>query len=549
MNRIISSMLMLVLFSSISAQDINRYFVYFTDKQGDNYPYTVSNPSEFLTQKSIDRRSKQGISVNESDLPVNPTYLTDLKNTGAEVYFSSRWMNGALIQMDTSLTETIRGLSFVDSLTIIAEKERLVQNSIKPADPTSFEIPTSMEGDSDIQLLMLGADHMHADNLKGQNMLIAVLDNGFRGVNQFSPFQHMWENDRIVATKDFVQNSGNVFQFGEHGTSVLSIIGAKFETDTTNYYGIAYEANYILCVTEEGGSEDRIEEYNWLLGAEYADSLGADVINSSLGYKTFDIEDHDYTIDDIDGKTAVSSLAATMAANKGMVIVVSAGNSGSSANPEKRFINHPSDADRILTVGSVRVDFSRSSFSSIGPTSDGRTKPDVAAFGDATAVVRGNGSISRGSGTSFASPLIAGFAACIWQLNPNRRYNEVIAAIKASGHQASSPDNLLGWGVPNYSQAKDVKALNVTDILENKITFYPNPFRGDTLYLHSEGKIRKGLTIKILDSQGKEVFYQEFSARDTKEDLELTIENSQPGVYYLFLQSGKESKAIKLINF
>jgi serine protease AprX len=432
---------------------------------------------------------------------------------------------------------------------LIAENKRLVTGSQAPSEPVEFSEPASMNGDSNIQLLMLGADHMHSDNFRGQNMLIAVLDNGFRGVNEFSPFKHLWENDRIIATKDFVQNSGNVFQFGEHGTSVLSIIGAKYETDSTNFYGVAYEANFVLCVTEEGGSEDRIEEYNWLLGAEFADSLGADVINSSLGYKTFDIPEHNYTIEDLDGKTAISTIAATMAAIRGMVVVVSAGNSGRSAKAEARLINHPSDADRILTVGSVKVDFSKSDFSSIGPTQDGRMKPEIAAFGDATAIVRGDGAIVRGSGTSFASPLIAGFAACIWQANPDRRYNEVIAAIKKSGHQSANPDNLLGWGVPNYSKAKDVIALNVTDILENKVTFYPNPFRGDTLFLHSEGKLRNGLSVQILDALGKEVFNRTFTAKETKEDIELTIKNSQQGVYYLFLQSGKEKKVVKLINF
>ncbi|MFK7952505.1 MAG: S8 family serine peptidase [Ekhidna sp.] len=549
MNKVIVFLTLLVLCLSASSQEVNRYFAYFTDKEGADYPYNISSPEEFLTLKAIERRNKQGISINESDLPVNPAYTQSLKEAGAEVYFSSKWMNGALIQMDADLFTSIQGLSFIDSLTIIAEDKRLVSPSASPSIPTSFTDPSSMNGNSDIQLLMLGADHMHSDNVKGQGMLIAVLDNGYRGVNEYSPFKHLWENDRIVATKDFVQNSGNVFQFGDHGTSVLSIMGAKYETETDSLYGIAYESNYILCITEEGGSEDRIEEYNWLLGAEYADSLGADVINSSLGYKTFDIEEHDYTIKDLNGKTAISSLAATMAANKGIVVVVSAGNSGDSNNSERRLINHPSDADQILTVGSVRVDFSRSGFSSIGSTIDGRIKPDVAAFGDATAVVRGNGSISRGSGTSFASPLIAGFAACIWQANPDRNYNEIITAIKNSGHQASEPDNLLGWGVPNYSQAKDVKVLNVTDILANKITFYPNPFTGDKLYLHAEGKIKRGISVKILDAQGQEVFYKEYSAKDTKKDIELTIENSQPGVYYLFLQSGKETKAIKLINF
>ncbi|MEQ9568396.1 MAG: S8 family serine peptidase, partial [Pseudomonadales bacterium] len=255
--------------------------------------------------------------------------------------------------------------------------------------------------------------------------------------------------------------------------------------------------------------EDRVEEYNWLLGAEFADSLGADVLNASLGYNTFDIPEHNYSKSDLDGRTAVISMAAEMAARKGMIIVTSAGNSGR-RNPPENLISHPADADRILSVASVTPNFERSEFSSIGPTADGRIKPDIAAFGDGTAVMRGNGAIERGGGTSFASPLIAGFAACIWQANPERTYNEVIAAIKNSGHQDHKPDTLLGWGVPNYVYAKDVKALNVNDILEDKVTFYPNPFRGDTLFLITDGEFKEGMQIKILDPKGSLIFNQEF---------------------------------------
>lgn len=527
---------------------VNRYFIYFADKSGDNYPYSISNPNEFLTQRAIDRRSRQGISIKESDLPVNPEYVQDLKNEGIEVFFTSRWMNGALVNANTTLLKNVAQLAFVDSIALIADTTVLSYEKNIPADPISFDPPVSQEGDSNIQLGMLGAFYMHADNIKGQGMLIAVLDNGFTGINKFSPFQHIWEDDRIIATKDFVQNSGNVFQYGDHGTSVFSIIASNYESPEGDLIGIAPGADYILCVTEEGGSEDRVEEYNWLLGAEFADSLGADVLNASLGYNTFDIPEHDYSKEDLDGRTAVISIAAEMAAKTGMIIVTSAGNSGR-RNPPGNLISHPADADRILTVASVTPNFERSEFSSVGPTADGRIKPDVAAFGDGTAVMRGNGAIERGGGTSFASPLIAGFAACIWQANPDRTYNEVIAAIKNSGHQDHNPDNLLGWGVPNYVYAKDVKALNVNDILEDKVTFYPNPFRGDTLFLITDGEFKEGMQIKILDPKGSLIFNQDFKRKDIKENMELTIDGSQQGVYFLFLQIGNNQKIVKLLNF
>lgn len=532
----------------ISQSQVNRYFVYFTDKSGDSYPYSISNPDAFLTQRAIDRREKQEISITEEDLPVSPSYVQGLRDTGIEVFFTSRWMNGALVNADTTLLAEMSQLAFVDSVAWIADTTRLSFNKSMPSNPETFEPPVSVGGNSDIQLIMLGADKMHEDNIKGQGMRIAVLDNGFTGVNQYTPFQHLWEDGRIVATKDFVENSGNVFQFGDHGTSVFSIIASNFTSSEGDLIGIAPEAEYILCVTEEGGSEDRVEEYNWLLGAEFADSLGADVINASLGYNTFDIPEHNYTKDDLDGKTAIVSIAAEMAAKKGIIVVTSAGNSGR-RTPPGNLISHPADANRILSVGSVNPNFEYSDFSSVGPTTDGRIKPDVSAFGDGTAVMRGSGSIQQGGGTSFASPLIAGFAACIWQINPERKYNEVIAAIKNAGHLADGPDNMLGWGVPNYMYAKDVKALNINDILEDKVTFYPNPFVGDTLYLITKGKFKEGMQIRILDPKGSLVYSKEFKRKDIKENMELMIDGSQQGVYFLFLQTGKNQKIVKLINF
>lgn len=525
---------------------VNRYFVYFSDKSGDNYPFSIANPADFLTQRAIDRRLKQGISVNESDMPVDPGYVNGLRDSGLEVYFTSRWLNGALVNADTTLLSSVLALSYVDSIALLADTTRLSSEKNPIETPTSFLPPPGVNGDSDIQLMMLGADQMHTEDIKGQGMLIAVLDNGFTGVNLYSPFQHVWENNRIIATRDFVQNSDNVYQFGSHGTSVFSIIGANYETETDRLIGIASEAEFILCVTEDNQAENVLEEYNWLLGAEYADSLGADVINGSLGYRLFDIPSHNHSFEDMDGETTIVSRAASLAADKGIIVAVSAGNEG---NKSWERITPPADAKGILTVGSVNPDFTYSVFSSIGNSFDGRIKPDVSAFGSATAVMRGNGSISRGSGTSFASPLIAGFAACIWQLNPERKVNEIIASIKNSAHQAGNPDSLIGYGVPSYSYAKDVRALNVNDILDEKVTFYPNPFNGDTLYLKTKGKFKEGMSIKIMDPKGSMIYNRAFKRREVKENMELMIDGSQQGVYFLFLQIGNDQKTVKLINF
>ncbi len=544
MNKAIT--LVLILLSSASGfSQVNRYVAYFSGKANANYPYSLNNPSAFLTEKALQRRSNQNISLDSTDLPVNPAYVQEL-NTLSDVYFTSRWINAALIQADESDLEAIENLSFVDSLTLVAKNDKLSFDKLEVEIPEEFEEPTSVNSNTVLQNAMLQVNAMHEEGIHGENMTIAVLDNGFRGVNEFKPFEHLWKENKIIAYKDFVDNSGNVFRSGDHGTSVFSTIAAKYQED---FIGVAYNANFILCMTEEVGSEDRVEEYNWLLGAEFADSLGADIINGSLGYNTFDISEHDYSYEDLDGESAVVSIAAKMASDKGMVVVVSAGNEGSNPPTSWRFITPPADADRILTVGSVNPDFNWSPFSSLGPTSDGRTKPDVSAMGFGTAVIRGGGSINSGNGTSFASPQIAGLAAGVWQSNPTWTNIEVIDAIKGASHKAHSPDTLIGHGVPFYTFAVDGRVLSTTDILSEKITVYPNPFKGEKLFLKIDNEISDPIYAKITNSEGKLILNETISVIDSNSVVEFELENIQEGLYFLSLQYANEIKVVKLVNF
>ena len=537
--------------SSAFSQDESRYFVYFKDKGAESNPYSLASPAAFLTERALDRRNKQNIDLDSTDLPVNPAYVSALENAGSDVFFTSKWLNGALLQASASKESAIRQLDFVDSLRLVAAGTRLVDEQEVVEVPTAFDAPEEILGDSEIQLMMLGADRMLLDSVMGQGVRVAVLDNGFTGVNRYLQFQHLWEDNHIIGTKDFVENSGNVFQFGSHGTSVFSTIGALMETDTIDYYGIAHRAEFILCVTEDNQGENTIEEYNWLIAAEYADSLGVDIINASLGYRTFDIQEQNYGFDDLDGKTAIVSYAAQVAARKGIIVVTSAGNSGRRSHPGNQ-MSHPADADSILAVGSVNADFSRSDFSSVGPTSDGRIKPDISAFGFGTAVVRGNGDIERGSGTSFAAPLIAGFAAGVWQLNPDMTSQEVIQEIKRSGHKADAPDTLLGFGVPNYSYIlgiEEERGISIKDIIEGKVTFYPNPFTGNKLFFSTEGSFNVPIQIRIVDPKGSFIYNETFQPEDLGTTVEIPIEAIHQGIYYLFLQSENMQKVVKLINF
>lgn len=530
---------------TVGAQ-VNRYFVYFKHKGPSEY--SLNSPSEYLTRRAIERRETQSIVIDSTDLPVNREYIYRLKEADIDVFFSSRWMNGVLIQTSPTKISMINSLPFVDSVALLAEGSRLSMESQEVEIPDTFDPPSLVDKaaqSTDFQLYMLGANQMHADGYTGKEKVIAILDNGFKGANKYEPFRHLWEKDRIVGMKDFASNTGNVFQFGTHGTQVLSIISGKYIKDSINFSGVAPESMVVLCVTE-ASKENRIEEYNWLLGAEFADSLGADIINSSLGYTTFDIPEHNYSYEDLDGKSTIVTQAARMAASKGILVVNSAGNHGTQ---NWKYVSAPADADGILSVGSVNMDFSKTDFSSFGPTSDGRLKPDVAAFGAGTVAVNGSGVFTNVGGTSFSAPLISGFAAGIWEMNPEWDKDELMEAIKNSGHQASGPDNELGYGVPNYGYIAYGRVVNVSQVFEDKFLVYPNPFNGDTLFLKIDRSFRTNLVVKIIDPKGATVYAKEFKKREIKDDLELHLQPAVPGIYYLFLQSGEDQKVVKLINF
>ena len=517
----------------------NRYMVFFSDK--DQVPFSIDAPENFLSPKAIERREKADIAITGQDLPVDRSYVELVNAAGADVFFTSRWFNAALVQMDEGLLADLNALTFVDSVSFIAPgaKLSLAQKTVEI--PEVFTDPNPINANSDVQLALLGVDEMHEDGYRGQGMTIAVFDDGFFGVNKFKPFEHLFNKERILGWKDFVENSGNVFRYDDHGSASLSCIAAMHE----QMKGTAPEANYLLCVTE-----DVKNEYNWLLAAEYADSAGVDIISSSLGYSTFDNQEMNYTYSDLNGKNTIITQAARLAADRGILVVVSAGNEG---NGSWKYITAPADAQGVIAVGSVGSTGTKSGFSSVGNTSDGRIKPDVVALGSFTTVffssTGDDGRISSGSGTSFAAPQIAGFAAGVWQANPDWTNHEVMRAIKYSGNNALSPDSLVGFGLPSYRLAVQGALLSATDILDDKITIFPNPFNEDRFQIDFGGmKLRDDLSISVVDMKGVVIYSSQISRKELPDQLEINLSSSQQGVYFLILQSKKIKKTVKLIK-
>jgi len=485
----------------------DKYLVRFTDKA--NNPYSTDQPEEFLSVKAIERRTIQGISIEENDLPVTPSYIESIETLGATVLTSSKWFNAVTIYAsDPLILDDIENLPFVQSV----EKTKCLKGSKPVPDKFAFPLLNQDKGICETnsqdyglganQIQMLNGHILHDMGFMGEGMDIAVIDAGFRKTDSLAIFDSLFINGSIKGTKDFV-NSGSSFVYDHHnhGTYVLSIIGGNLPGQLV---GTAPKANYWLLRSEDGESEYLIEEDNWVAAAEFADSAGVDVINTSLGYKTFNDSTQNHVYADMDGNTTRIAIGADIAASKGMIIVSSAGNDG---NSPWHYITTPADADSILAVGAVDSAGIYAEFSSKGPASDGDIKPDIAAQGQGTYVTGLNGDIFPGSGTSFAAPIIAGLATCLWQANPDASNIHIMNAIRQSASQYYNPDSLMGYGIPDFAQANMILQgiIDVGSDQEILINTFPNPFANKlTIQFYSTDS--QDVIFEIFDITGRNVF-------------------------------------------
>lgn len=418
------------------------------DKQGT--PYSLSRPQEFLSEKAISRRKKQNIGVDSTDLPVNPAYINEINLTGVSVVSRSKWNNTVLVSThNQGLMKKVEALGCVAAVRkVFTSPDSISELSERAKYHTNFNrwdtITQTAYGVTYDQVEMLRGVPLHKRGFTGRGKTIAVLDGGFMNADKIPCLQRA----NIVGWEDFVYpRSNSIFKEMEHGTKVLSVMAVN---EPNTYMGTAPNAAYWLLRCEDTRTESMAEEDYWVAAAEFADSVGADIINSSLGFHDFDCHADDYTYAQIDGHTAFISRAASMLASKGIVLVNSAGNDGMGT---WKAINVPADADDILTVGSISPNRRNTPFSSVGPTADGRIKPDVMALGSPTAVITGRGTIIMDIGTSFSAPQIAGLVACLWQALPDKTAKEIIELVRRSGDNYATPNNILGYGVPDFERA------------------------------------------------------------------------------------------------
>jgi len=534
--------------TSVAAQtdkagSVRKHFIYFKDKN--NTPYSTTEPKRYLSERSLERRQKQRIPLSTRDLPVNPNYVQTLKDRGANVWYTSKWLNAAVVYCDSTVLRNILQLPFVKSGQTLSRKvtnQTSKQPGIKkPAikDPLLRTANSRADyGKAYNQANMIGAIDLHTAGFRGEDMYVAIFDGGFPGIDEITAFNHLFTENKVKGTYDFVGKDTYVFERDNHGTNVLSTMAAY---QPGIFIGTAYRANYFLFITEDSGSEHHIEEVNWLLAAEYADSAGVDVINSSLGYNDFDVPSVDYTYQDMNGQNAIITKAADIAAGTGMLVVNSAGNEG---NKAWHYISAPADGDSVLTVGAVDSLGRLASFSSVGPTADGRLKPNLVAQGVYSSVLTRSGSVSRANGTSFSSPILAGMAACFWQSQPSLTNMEVLQLLQESASKAVNPDNLFGYGIPN-----GYKAYEKTREELNKTKLFPNPAPSGKINLKLGREfLNQKLTVNIYNMIAQRLLTHTFLSKPERELLILDITALIPGMYGCTVISASARQTFKFIK-
>lgn len=501
--------IVIFLTSDLVAQTPMKYWVQFTDKG--NSTFTISNPSAYLSTRALQRRTNQVIPIDSLDLPVSPLYVAGVATTGVTVHAQSKWLNGVvIITSDTNALITIAGLPYVVGITFVGLRTANVTEGRKFSDETFSPVDGANQRTGDVHSMMLnygtsfdqanqiGAVCLHNAGFTGAGMVIAVIDAGFRDVDIHPIFDSLHINGQILGTWDFVAGDTSVYEDNPHGAMVLSCIGGNI-ADTL--VGTAPHASFWLLRSEEAATEYIVEEYLWSCAAEYADSVGADLINSSLGYTAFDDPAQNHVYGDMNGDIAPSTRAADFAASRGMVVVNSAGNSGQ--NPWF-YIGAPADADSILAVGAVNAAGTIAGFSSHGPTADGDIKPDACARGENTVVVDLNGMIQTGNGTSFASPVLCGAVACLWQAHPTMNNMTIVNTVRQAGSQFATPDSAYGFGIPDLCAANLFLSGSsfVPGSADQIVSISSNPFNSAFSFTFYSA-VEQNVTVRITDARGR----------------------------------------------
>lgn len=540
--RLVTTLIVLVTLSGFASGQSAYWFIRSNSSTGQEVSRVDKNRTPALSERALERRRKQGIELRSTDYSHrDPAFEQLLRRNGFRIRGYSRWLDAYSAEPlpGVQRTEDIKPLLFqlgyrmepvhsLSSGSVEYNIPYLNREMLMPAPPPADHWYDY--GEAWNQTHMVHGEVLHDEGYEGQSKVIAILDGSFYQSNLIGGLQRAYDEGRVLAAYNFVNGDTNVYRaVGTHGTSVWSVMGTQMDG---RLVGSAPRASYVLLVSEDDENESKVEEDYWVMAVEFADSIGADVINSSLGYNTFDT-DPDYSPEDMDGRTATVTYGAVMAHRAGMVVVSSAGNTGAGS---WRIISAPADADSILAIGAVDSTRVVSPFSGRGPSADGRVKPDVMAQGVLTAILNSIGQVDRGNGTSFASPVIAGFAACLWEAVPGATNYEIMNAIRQSADRFTLPNEDYGYGIPDFRLALELVGVNEP----RSVRLYPNP-ASDKLRLHLPSDAEAVYTIVSLE--GKVV--QSGTLAFPQNDHVVLSAGLSNGMYILHLEQSGESHRFK----
>ncbi|HSB93521.1 MAG TPA: S8 family peptidase [Flavitalea sp.] len=555
-NRTLCLLLGIALQPIQSTAQYTRFLLEFTDKHQGSY--TLQDPAAYLSERAIERRKRYSIPIDSTDLPLSSEYIDSISRVpGVQLQSGSKWLNKVLVTVtDPAVLSYLLQISFVQSNRPVALQRRpgAGRELLNTFSEKTFPIPRGERisgvrremgqqelinyGNSYDQIHIHEGEYLHRRNFNGRGILIAVLDGGFEAFSTNIAFDSIRRNNQVVGGYDFVMNQPGISEVDRHGSNCLSIMAANRPGQIV---GSAPGASYLLLRTENGDQEYPIEEYFWARGAEYADSSGADIISSSLGYSQFDDPIFNHPYEDRDGNTCISTIAADLAAKKGIIVSNSAGNSGGSATAEK-YISCPADGDSVLAVGAIQRDHQIAGFSSWGPNAAGKIKPNVVSIGQGTVLADVDGNAVTGNGTSYSNPNIAGLVACLWQAFPEFDNMDIIDAIQRSADRFANPDERFGYGIPNFRLAYERlmnqrNEENFDTILQSDwIKAFPNPYH-TVLNIFFRARITGTVSMLLLDAKGSVL-----------EQVQLQVTEGQK-VQFHFKRSAALPKGIYVVEY
>lgn len=531
--------MLLLLLLTINSYAQEDAWIYLVDKP--NVSDALANPITILTSKAIIRKQNHNIAIDERDVPVDEIYIADLKaQTGITVLAKSKWFNtvhvrGLVVDINNLLAlEYVDYIDFADNNLDSASRPSAIQDKTDIED----ENLVFTYGDTQNQVEMINADNLHIADFTGEGITIAVMDSGFPNVNTIGGFQRLRDNGDLLNGYDFVDRTPDVYAStaSSHGTRVLSNMAGYIQDE---FVGTAPDASYYLFRTEDAASENPIEESYWVEAAERADSLGVDMINTSLGYRVYNNSNYDYTPADMNGQVAFISKGASIAVEKGILVVVSAGNAGETT---WQTVGAPADSPDVLSIGGVDADGDYVTFSSQGGVAQvGYQKPDVVARAGGAYVIAEDNTITQNNGTSFSGPILCGGIASLWQAIPDASPTEVMDYVRQSASQFNSPDDLLGYGIPDLDLARSI-ALSLDEDLIEGVSMYPNPVKNE-INIRLPSNVNQ-LELSIYNQLGQKIFHKAIQEDKKKID----VSDFASGIYLIKLSVENTSKTFKFIK-